>query len=71
MEDRTRKIGRDQVEELVRAEQAQLIDVLHPSAFEALHLPGAINIPLTDLNETTLEDLDRSHPIILYCYDDQ
>jgi rhodanese-related sulfurtransferase len=56
---------------LVRTEQAQLVEVLSPAAFETLHLPDAINIPLTDLDEEKADQLDRSRPVIVYCYDYQ
>lgn len=71
MSNSSRAIGRDQVQELVRTEQAQLVDVLSPPAFEALHLPDAINIPLTNLDEERADQLDRSRPVIVYCYDYQ
>lgn len=71
MGDSARGIGREQVQELVRAEQAQLVEVLSPPAFEALHLPDAINIPLADLDEEKADQLDRSRPVIVYCYDYQ
>lgn len=67
----SRGIGREQVQELVRTEQAQLVEVLSAAAFEALHLPDAINIPLTDLDKKEADRLDRSRPIIAYCYDYQ
>lgn len=67
----SRGIGREQVQELVRTEQAQLVEVLSPAPFETLHLPDAINIPLTDLDEEKADQLDRSRPVIVYCYDYQ
>ena len=67
----SRGIGREQVQELVRTEQAQLVEVLSPASFETLHLPDAINIPLTDLDEEKADQLDRSRPVIVYCYDYQ
>lgn len=63
------RIDRDRLQQLVSEEQAQLVDVLSRSAFEALHLPDAINIPLTDLDENAASQLDRSRPVIVYCYD--
>lgn len=66
-----RGIGREQVQELVRTERAQLVEVLSLAAFEALHLPDATNIPLTDLDEEKADRLDRSRPVIVYCYDYQ
>jgi rhodanese-related sulfurtransferase len=65
------RIDRDRLQQLVSEEQAQLVDVLSRSAYEALHLPHAINIPLKDLDEKAVEQLDRSRPVIVYCYDHQ
>ena len=41
-------IGRDGVQSLIRA-NVQLIDVLPQKEFSEGHLPGAINIPLTQV----------------------
>ena len=66
----TRAIDRDRVQELVR-EGAQLVEVLPNEEYEDEHLPGAINIPLKELNATTTAGLDRARPVIVYCYDYQ
>jgi rhodanese-related sulfurtransferase len=63
-------IDRDRVQELVRA-GAQLVEVLPNEEYEEEHLPGAINLPLKELNATTAARLDRSRPVIVYCYDYQ
>lgn len=44
---------------------AQLIDVRSPSEFAAGHIPGAINIPMDQI-ESRLADLNRG-PIVLIC----
>lgn len=69
--DPPRRIDRDRVQDLIRDEGAQLVEVLPSDDFEALHLPGAINIPLTDLDRERASRLDRSRPVIVYCYDHQ
>lgn len=63
-------IDRTRVQELV-AEDAQLVEVLPREDYEDEHLPGAINIPLKELDRETTEQLDRSRPVIVYCYDYQ
>ena len=63
-------IDRYGVQRLV-AEGAQLVDVLPPKDYEDEHLPGAINIPLKQLDRKTTTRLDRNHPVIVYCYDNQ
>ncbi len=56
-------------EELVRRSRDGLVtilDVRPPDEFKAGHLPGAVNIPLADL-ETRLVELDRAREIVAYC----
>jgi rhodanese-related sulfurtransferase/CBS domain-containing protein len=60
--------------EAVRAlvdQGAALVEVLPPSAYNAEHLPGAVNIPLPDLTPDAVKDLDPKRPTIVYCYDYQ
>jgi rhodanese-related sulfurtransferase len=63
-------IGRERVQELLAA-GAQLVEALPPEEFEDEHLPGAVNIPLKQLNADTAAQLDRARPVIVYCYDYQ
>jgi rhodanese-related sulfurtransferase len=63
-------IDRDEVEALVAA-GAQVVEVLPAEDFEEEHLPGAINIPLKELDRETTGRLDREGPVIVYCYDYQ
>ena len=63
-------IDRDRVQELVR-EGAQVVEVLPAEEYEDEHLPGALNIPLKELNAETTAALDRARPVIVYCYDYQ
>ncbi|MEE4165234.1 MAG: rhodanese-like domain-containing protein [Desulfocapsaceae bacterium] len=44
----------------------QLLDVRQPKEYEEAHLPGAILIPLADLNHK-LPTLDKNMPVIVYC----
>ena len=48
---------------------AQLVEVLPHEEYSEEHLPAAINIPLKDLNAATTAALDRSKPVVVYCYD--
>ena len=61
-------IDRHRVQGLVQ-EGAQLVEVLAPKEYEAEHLPGAINIPLKTLDATSTAQLDKTRPIIVYCWD--
>jgi rhodanese-related sulfurtransferase len=50
-------------------QQAQLVEVLPPTEYAEVHLPGAINIPLKQLDRDSTARLDRRQPIVVYCYD--
>jgi rhodanese-related sulfurtransferase len=64
-------IDRTEVQRLVDEEHGQLVEVLPAPEFEEEHLPGAINIPLKELNRETARQLDRRRPVIVYCNDYQ
>lgn len=63
-------IDRERVQELLSG-GAQLVEVLPAEEYADEHLPGAVNIPLKELNAETAAQLDRARPVILYCYDYQ
>ena len=63
-------IFRDEVRRLVE-EGVQLVDVLPRDEYEDEHLPGAINIPLKELDRETTVRLRRNAPVIVYCHDYQ
>jgi len=48
---------------------AQLVDVLPRERYREQHLPGAINVPLKELDATTTGQLERSKPVVAYCFD--
>jgi rhodanese-related sulfurtransferase len=51
------------------ARGAQLVEVLPEQEYLDEHLPGAINIPLKQLDAETAAGLDRERPVIVYCWD--
>ena len=61
-------VDRDQLQELVR-EGAQLVEVLPAREYAEDHLPGAISIPLREVNRDAAAMLDRNRPVIVYCWD--
>ena len=63
-------IFRDDVRRLVE-EGVQLVEVLPREEYEDEHLPGAINIPLKELDRETTAKLKRDAPVIVYCHDYQ
>lgn len=64
----TARIELPELQRLI-AEQAQLVEVLPPGEYAEVHLPGAINIPLKQLDRHSSARLDRRRPIVVYCYD--
>ena len=50
-------------------EGAQLVEVLPREEYAEEHLPGAINIPLKELDRDSATRLDRELPVIVYCWD--
>jgi rhodanese-related sulfurtransferase len=48
---------------------AQLVEVLPREEYEELHLPGALNLPLKEIDVQHAEQLDRQRPIVVYCWD--
>jgi rhodanese-related sulfurtransferase len=61
-------IDRHEVQRLLAA-GAQLVEVLKPKEYEKEHLPGAINLPLRNMDVQTTSALDRNRPVIVYCWD--
>ena len=61
-------IDRDQLQELV-ARGAQLVEVLPADEYREDHLPGAMSIPLRQLNRETAAALDAQRAVIVYCWD--
>jgi rhodanese-related sulfurtransferase len=48
---------------------AQLVEVLPQEEYDELHLPGAINLPLKELDAQAAGRLDRERPVVVYCWD--
>ncbi len=63
-------IERDEVQRLL-GHGAQLVDVLPSEEYQEQHLPGAVSMPLKELNARTTARLRKDKPIIVYCYDYQ
>jgi rhodanese-related sulfurtransferase len=62
------EIDREEVRRLVY-EGAQLVEVLPATEYEEDHLPGAINLPLRQLEAEAQTVLDRNRDVIVYCWD--
>ena len=64
------EIRKEEVRQLIE-EGAQLVDVLSAKQYEEIHLSGAINIPMKELDREHTGRLQKNSPIIVYCYDYQ
>ena len=64
----TKLIDRGQLQDLV-ASGAQLVEVLPAREYVEDHLPGAISLPLGDINRQSAASLVPNRPLIVYCWD--
>ena len=63
-----RTITRDDLHAGIEAGELTVVEALGPQYFEAAHLPGAINIPHTQVAELAPELLpDKDAAIVTYC----
>jgi rhodanese-related sulfurtransferase len=62
------RVDLEQLQALI-AGGAQVVEVLPAEEYEEQHLPGAISIPLKTLDAGTASVLDRSSPVVVYCWD--
>jgi rhodanese-related sulfurtransferase len=58
----------DKLRELIEG-GAQLVEVLPEAEYTEAHLPGAINIPLKQLDANSSGALARDRPVVVYCWD--
>ena len=56
------------MQELI-ARNAQLVEVLPEEEYDELHIPGAINLPLKELDASCATRLERDRPVVVYCWD--
>jgi rhodanese-related sulfurtransferase len=47
----------------------QLVEVLPYEEYQELHLPGAVHLPLKELDAQRATRLDRERPVVVYCWD--
>lgn len=64
------EIGLEEVRKLLQEREVQLVEVLPVQEYVEEHVPGAMNIPLKSLDRTAVDGLDRSRPVVVYCWDD-
>ena len=62
------RVALDDLQRLIES-RAQLVEVLPEREYADTRLPGAINIPLKQLDGRTAGVLDRERPVVVYCWD--
>ena len=62
----TTDVARTEVLRLIEEENAQLVDVLPEAEYTETHIPGAINIPLAELQQR-LDEIPRDQQIVVVC----
>ena len=63
------RIDNDALRSLLDRGDVQLVEVLPAEEYEEEHLPGAISLPLKQLDASTAAVLDRARPVVVYCWD--
>lgn len=66
VKDSLEPLPRDELLERVRDDLVTVVDVRPPREYAAGHVPGAVNIPLAEL-EQRLDELDASQEVVAYC----
>ena len=63
-------IDRDELRRLLDMENPQLVEVLPKEEYDEEHLPGAVHLPLKQLDaRTAAAALDANRPVVVYCWD--
>jgi rhodanese-related sulfurtransferase len=63
-------VDRDELRRLVEEDHAQLVEVLPWDEYDDEHLPGAVHLPLKQLDAAAAaRTLDAGRPVVVYCWD--
>jgi 3-mercaptopyruvate sulfurtransferase SseA len=66
-EDKIPRVKVDEAKKLVAEGKAIFIDVRGADAYKTSHIKGALDVPLTKLNDGEFKDLPSDKLIIAYC----
>lgn len=61
-------VSPDEMEELIKLESTQLVDVRTEKEFASGHIEGAQNIVYDEHFDEKLASLDKSKPVAVYCH---
>ena len=64
--DELEPVGRDELRRLVREGEVTLLDTRPRGEYEAGHIPGALSVPVAEL-ERRLAEIPRDREVIAYC----
>jgi len=66
------EIDRDQLKRMIDENAVTVVEVLDADNFDKFHLPGAINVPLSDDFEDDIQVTvpDKTSPVVVYCLDE-
>ena len=56
-----------EVKMMVEEQGALLVHVLSRLEYDIQHIPGSINIPITEVSTSELLPVDKNKPVIFYC----
>jgi rhodanese-related sulfurtransferase len=56
-----------EVKMMVEDQGALLVHVLSRLEYDMQHIPGSINIPITEVSVSDLLPVDKNRPVIFYC----
>jgi rhodanese-related sulfurtransferase len=59
-------VDRDALVSRIRSGEVTLLDVRPPEEFDACHIPGAVSVPLSEIEER-LAELPQDREIVAYC----
>lgn len=59
-------INRKELQDLIASSDVQIVDVLPQREYTESHIPGAVNIPLKQLNAETVSALQPDRPVAVY-----
>lgn len=63
-------VDRQALRRLLDQEHAQLVEVLPREEYDEEHLPGAVHLPLKQLDaRAATAALDGTRPVVVYCWD--
>ena len=62
------EVSREEIRARLKDPSLALVNVLPPETFEAAHIPGSLNLPVSWIDQRALDVLpDKSREIVVYC----